>query len=68
MLAENPEQLTEPLNIKISPSMKADILAYAQKHKVAQAVAVRHMITHFLSDDFRKTEVCCYHAEVEPTI
>ncbi len=62
MLAETPEQLTDPLNIKISPTMKAEIVAYAKKHKVTQAVAVRHIISHFLSDEYRKTEVhsgCC---------
>lgn len=68
MLPDSPEQLTDFLHFKITPSMKQAINEYATKHGVGQAVAVRHMIAHFLSDDFRKSEVSCNHAEGEKVL
>lgn len=68
MLPDSPEQLTEFLHFKITPSMKQAINDYAQKHQVGQAVAVRHMIAHFLQNDFIKSEVHYSRAEGEKAL
>lgn len=52
-----PERKTASLTLVIEPSLDKKVRAYAKRHKVSKAQAVRFVLASFFDSDYEKTVV-----------